>query len=348
VVRKVTRPRDIEVEITFLPTEHGGRSGPAFSGYRPQFHYAGHDWVAVHEYPDVAQVHPGETARAYLSFLSPEAQVGRVKPGMPFLLREGQRVIGYGVVLRIFTLTSRPQIMIFGTHHMDNPNLDYIKTNYADVLAEPRQQQVKDLVKRLEAFAPTHVALEVLPERTERLNERYRQYLAGAYTLTRNEVDQVGLRLARTMGHSEVHCIDHHQDLDFDGVFQYVAEHGLTELKAEIEALLAELQATQQRLEAEESIIDLLRYFNSPEHDDLHQIYLRPALVGAGDNWIGAEMTANWYARNLKMYANILRLAQRPEDRIFVLVGAGHGALLREFLRQTPQVDLVDPASYLA
>jgi hypothetical protein len=25
--------RDIEVEITFLPSEHGGRNGPTFSGY---------------------------------------------------------------------------------------------------------------------------------------------------------------------------------------------------------------------------------------------------------------------------------------------------------------------------
>jgi hypothetical protein len=268
VVRKVTRPWDIEAEVTFLPTEHGGRR--------------------------------------------------------------------------------RPQIMIFGTHHMDNPNLDYVKTNFSDVLAEPRQQQIKDLVKRLEAFAPTHVALEVLPERTERINERYRQYLAGGYTLTRNEVDQVGLRLARAMGHSEVYCIDHHQDLNFGAVFAYVEEHGLTELKAEMEGFMAELTATQQRLEAEGTVLDLLRYFNSPEHDNLHQIYLRSTLVGAGDNWIGAEMTGNWYARNLKMYANILRLAQRPEDRIFVLVGAGHGALLREFLRQTPQVELIDPAGYLA
>jgi len=41
----------MEVEVTFLPMEHGGRRGPAFNDYRPQFYYAGHDWDAAHEYP---------------------------------------------------------------------------------------------------------------------------------------------------------------------------------------------------------------------------------------------------------------------------------------------------------
>ncbi|MBI3207021.1 MAG: elongation factor Tu [Myxococcales bacterium] len=98
------RPRDIEVELTLLPTEHGGRHQPVFTGYRPQFYYSGHDWDAPHEYPDVAQVNPGDTVRAFLAFLSPQEHVGHVKPGMAFLLREGQRVVGYGSVLRIIDL----------------------------------------------------------------------------------------------------------------------------------------------------------------------------------------------------------------------------------------------------
>ena len=60
---------DIEVQMTFLPTEAGGRKTPALSGYRPQFHYNGHDWDALHNYGEVTEVHPGETVTAYLTFL---------------------------------------------------------------------------------------------------------------------------------------------------------------------------------------------------------------------------------------------------------------------------------------
>lgn len=98
------RPRDIEAEITFIPTEHGGRDGPAFNNYRPQFYYAGHDWDARHEYPDVDQANPGDTVRAFLCFLSPGEHVGRVKPGMAFLIREGAKIVAYGSVTRLMDL----------------------------------------------------------------------------------------------------------------------------------------------------------------------------------------------------------------------------------------------------
>lgn len=98
------RPADIEVEVTLLPTEHGGRQTPARSGYRPQFYYAGEDFDGQYRFLDCNEVKPGETARAELAFLSPGLHVGRVYPGMVYLLREGNRVLGYGRVLRLLGL----------------------------------------------------------------------------------------------------------------------------------------------------------------------------------------------------------------------------------------------------
>jgi translation elongation factor EF-Tu-like GTPase len=100
----MVRPRDVEAIVTFLPTEHGGRHGPAFNDYRPQFYYAGHDWDAPHEYPDVEQVNPGETVRAYLAFLSPLEHVGRIKQGMAFLIREDQKIVGYASISQVLDL----------------------------------------------------------------------------------------------------------------------------------------------------------------------------------------------------------------------------------------------------
>ncbi len=91
----------IETEIEFLPTDAGGRKGPAFSGYRPQFFYSGQDWDAEHQYPDVEQVNPGDTVRAILRFLSPHEHWGKVDVGIPFLIREGARTIGYGKITKL-------------------------------------------------------------------------------------------------------------------------------------------------------------------------------------------------------------------------------------------------------
>ena len=102
-------PPDIEAEITFVPTEQGGRKSLAFSGYRPQFYYDGHDWDAMHEYPDLESVSPGQTVRTLLRFLNPEMQVGRLHPGMKFEIREGARVVAHGKVTKILHLAESAQ-----------------------------------------------------------------------------------------------------------------------------------------------------------------------------------------------------------------------------------------------
>jgi len=97
-------PRDIEVEIYFLMPEEGGRSTPAYNKYRPQFYYNNSDWDAQHEYPDKEKVYPGETVRAYLALMSPQEHVGKIHEGMEFLIREGARTVGKGIVTKILEL----------------------------------------------------------------------------------------------------------------------------------------------------------------------------------------------------------------------------------------------------
>lgn len=96
------RPPDIEAEITFVATVDGGRRGSAQSGYRPD-HDLGLETLngAAHEYLDQEWVEPGATARAYLRFLAPEYQAGRLYPGFKFTVQEGRRIVGHGVVVAV-------------------------------------------------------------------------------------------------------------------------------------------------------------------------------------------------------------------------------------------------------
>jgi elongation factor Tu len=97
-------PYDVEAMVTYLPTEHGGKTKSVTNGYRPQFYYDGEDFGATHPYPDVERVSPGESARVFLTFLHPDLHVGRLHPGKAFLIREGHKVFGYGTVTRIADL----------------------------------------------------------------------------------------------------------------------------------------------------------------------------------------------------------------------------------------------------
>jgi translation elongation factor EF-Tu-like GTPase len=94
---------DVEVELTLLPTADGGRRSAAAQGYRPQFYYNNGDWDANYEY-EVNDVPLGERVSALLTFFSPHEHRGKVFVGMPFLLREGNRVVGYGRVTALLDL----------------------------------------------------------------------------------------------------------------------------------------------------------------------------------------------------------------------------------------------------
>lgn len=98
------RPPDIEAEISFLSTEQGGRKAPAASGYRPShdFGLPGYLNDAAHEYIGCESAVPGETVKARMWFLTPKSQEGRLYPGFRFTVQEGARIVGHGVVRKVF------------------------------------------------------------------------------------------------------------------------------------------------------------------------------------------------------------------------------------------------------
>jgi translation elongation factor EF-Tu-like GTPase len=100
----MTTPRDVEIEFEELDRDHGGRQQPLVTDSRPQFYYLGHDWDCRVEIIAPGATSPRIGVRAYLAFLSPADHFGRMRPGMPFLFREGQRTIGFGTIVSLLEL----------------------------------------------------------------------------------------------------------------------------------------------------------------------------------------------------------------------------------------------------
>jgi translation elongation factor EF-Tu-like GTPase len=92
----------LEAEVRFLTTVEGGRRTPVKTGYRGQFFYDGCDWDAIHTYPDVEWVHPGDTVRTLIWFLSPEKHLGKMVPGK----REGKKLVARGKVTQLLQLAA--------------------------------------------------------------------------------------------------------------------------------------------------------------------------------------------------------------------------------------------------
>lgn len=238
------------------------------------------------------------------------------------------------------------QVMVLGTYHFANPGLDVVKTEVADVLSPEKQREIREVVEALARFRPTKIAVEERPTAAPRLDSLYRAYRAGQYELSRNETDQLGFRLAARFDHPRVYPIDHKGEFPFEAVMEYAQAHDSAFVEY-VQRTLAEVTAEENRRQKELSIGQNLRERNDPQRIAAeHGAYMRFAQVGAGDTYVGADLVSKWYERNVRIFSNLQRIAE-PSDRILVIFGSGHAAILRELIEYAPDMVLVEARDYL-
>lgn len=241
------------------------------------------------------------------------------------------------------------EVLVVGVFHFDSPGLDMFNTRVKDVLAERRQKEILEVVKRLEGFRPTKVAVEA-PYGSTSVQNRFDKFLQDKITLGPSEIDQVAFRIARNLGHTRLYGVDFKQDMDMDSVFRFAKENGQDELlQRTIQAFGEKIQPliNEQHLESM-SIMKILHDMNVPEFDKAgHGMYMTMLRIGRDSKYPGTDMVAGWYARNLRIATNLMRIADTADDRVLLLIGSGHAPLIRQFLEQTPGFEVRDAQPFL-
>ena len=258
----------------------------------------------------------------------------------------------------------KPTIMILGSTHLANPGSDVVNKKMDDVLVPKRQREIEQLVAQLKAFRPTKVALEADERFDAEINTDYQGYLKGTYELKRGESNQIGFRFAKQMGHPKVYCVDYwlKQDPFFPDDFdrdlidypKFAETHDQKHLlpfgPTESEITKDAKEATWVEPEKYVPIIDMYIRDNDPEGRRAeHQLYIRwIARIGLGDQYPGANwLSHSWYDRNLKIYVNLTRITESAEDRILLIIGAGHVYLVQQFLEESGDYVIESPLKYL-
>ncbi len=236
------------------------------------------------------------------------------------------------------------EVMVVAVFHMSNPGRDLHNLQVDDVLTPKRQAEIASVTDALARFKPTQVGVE-WP--TDAVAERYPQYLAGTLAPSRNEVVQLGFRLAKTAGSAGVHSLDADGAFPYERLKNFADSHGRFGLLEDQNAIVQKMMDEQGRRLAEGGVGPTLRFLNDPttirEGNGFYRTMLR---IGAGDDQPGADLVAAWQHRNLLICANLIQLA-KPGDRIVVFFGAGHAFLLRQCVTETPGFRLVEAEEYL-
>lgn len=241
---------------------------------------------------------------------------------------------------------AKPEVLILGTYHMANPGRDLFNTKADDVLAPKRQAEITELIEVLKKFQPTKVVIESDPNGPR--PGQYADYLAGKRTLTSNEIEQLGFRLAKELGHKMIYPVDADGDFPWPRVVNYAKGSGRAK---ELDAIMSEIGAmvkAQEQYLASHTILETLVYMNADAKvaEDMG-FYFREAHLGEPGDWAGADLVSDWFRRNMRIYTNLTRLVDSPNERILVIYGAGHLGWLRHIVASDPTLRLRKLADFV-
>ncbi|MDH3246457.1 MAG: DUF5694 domain-containing protein [Saprospiraceae bacterium] len=240
------------------------------------------------------------------------------------------------------------KILMVGTFHFDYPGLDAHQTvdeDKIDVLKEPKKSEVTELVEYIKRFQPSKIAIEATSQWNA--TSKLRKYKTGEYRGQRDERYQLAMRIATESDLDTLYSIDASNML-----------HDLQELDSNYtNSLFKDFdfqsddpynQYVENWLEYEDKLANqmhLLDYFKLINSKESHQYGYGAYLIGDFklDSERGADiLSAWWYNRNVRIFRKLQQIHESMDDRILLIFGNGHAAVLRQLIECSPEYELVE------
>jgi hypothetical protein len=235
---------------------------------------------------------------------------------------------------------ARPEILVLGTYHMANPGHDIHNLQADDVLSPKRQQEIAQLIEVLKRFHPTKIAIES-DVSGQRATQQYSDYLAGKYTLSRNEIDQIGYRLAKELGHRAICPVDVDGDFPWQRVVNYAKANGVAGKFDTLNAGVGTMVKELGDFLGSHSVLEAMQLVNADQRVARDMgFYFSVLRFGDPYDYAGSDLVAAWYQRNIRIYHNIVALIGSPNERVLVIYGYGHLGWLRQNVADDPNVRL--------
>ncbi len=255
---------------------------------------------------------------------------------------------------------SKPsEVLLVGTFHFHNPGADVAKFKDFDILAPKAQAELDAMATKIAAFKPTKLFVEWPYNEQPALDSLYQAYLGpdyARYIATRyskrqanyylkNEIVQLAFRAGKKAKAPRMYALDYGQtSFPFDSVKQAMQQAGQQPLLLKMDAMFKRIETSTNQKLATYSLPALMLDFNLPANlTENKQLYLDILnRAGRTDNFAGAYLVSEWYRRNLYMYSLVQKTLGSSGERAMVLVGAGHAAMMREFIGLDSQLRLVE------
>jgi hypothetical protein len=243
---------------------------------------------------------------------------------------------------------SLPKVLLVGTFHFEYYNLDAHKVDkdkQIDILSVPKQKELKELLDYLSVFKPTKICIEAFPEWNA--VEKYRAYRAGQKKSVKDERYQVAFKLMDRFKLDTAYSINAEsiandfQSTKDSSLFMPYLQNLYDGYSDRDNSAYVKWRDYKTTLTTKLSLLQYFKYLNAPNNlrRDFGAYLVGDYKLGKTK---GADILAiDWYDRNLRIFRNLQNIDSKPNDRILVLFGSGHVAILDQLLASSPEYQYI-------
>ncbi|NIF07378.1 hypothetical protein F3J23_18305 [Chryseobacterium sp. Tr-659] len=248
----------------------------------------------------------------------------------------------------------KTKVLVVGAFHFDYPNLDAHKINkedQIDVLSPKTAKEVTELVEYIKKFKPTKIAIEAWPKWNA--NQKLKEYTEGKHRDQRDERYQLAMRIASELKINELFSVDASSVLGdlmerFNKADSLYFKRLIEDYDYKSDDPVSQQFATFYKSSDPKNFKSLLKTFLYMNSKEYHRFGYGAYLSGDFKlrEYDGADMLAmNWYDRNLRIFRNIQNIPHTSEDRVLVIVGNGHAAVLRQLFTFSAEYEFIEFSS---
>lgn len=234
-----------------------------------------------------------------------------------------------------------------------------LKLNYADAKKKEDSLLNKQNLNEADRIQLMNTALCTYDIWTASLNYQYIKdkskidtstvNLLNGYNQSSNELNLIGVNLAKRLHINKLNYIDNLQDetilsLDFPSFFtEYTTSQTKINKLGSKAGIFSEVNLLEAESVKKRDLFPLYKLLNSER-------YMKEDYGGQWELWLKTNFISKtdrsrfslWEMRNLQITANIMRLvAKYPEKTILVVIGASHKSFIEKYLQQMPDIEVL-------
>tara|TARA_R110002049_G_scaffold93815_4_gene231581 strand:- start:5241 stop:6068 length:828 start_codon:yes stop_codon:yes gene_type:complete len=238
------------------------------------------------------------------------------------------------------TATNKIRVLNFGSVHLSGSTDAY--SSITDVNSIKGKADIQKIVEQLVKFKPTIICVEIPPESTEFMNQAFQKYKTDQSSRINysEEVNVIGLEVARLSGTKKIYGIDNPIGFDYPKLIELANKNVLDSLY--VQNIMGSYE-TQNKKPLLEQFAEINTTKYKMETFDLYNFL---ATMHTPNGFEGADIIADFYKRNLRMYTNFSDIPLTKNDRVLIIMGATHTAYFDIFIGNSPKYILENTTQY--